>query len=41
VTIAGRLSFATSIVLRGVAAIVEAYLIYWAVVYFVARKYFG
>ena len=41
VTIAGRLSFATSIVLRGVAAIVEAYLIYWAVVYFIARKYFG
>jgi uncharacterized membrane protein YadS len=41
VTIAGRLSFASSIVLRGLAAIVEAYLIYWAVVYFVARKYFG
>jgi uncharacterized membrane protein YadS len=41
VTIAGRLSFASSIVLRGVAAIVEAYLIYWAVVYYVARKYFG
>jgi uncharacterized membrane protein YadS len=29
------------VLLRGVAAIVEAYLIYWAVVYFVARKYFG
>jgi uncharacterized membrane protein YadS len=27
--------------LRGVAAIIEAYLIYWAVVYFVARKWFG
>ena len=27
--------------LRGFAAIVEAYLIYWAVVYFVARKWFG
>ena len=26
---------------RGLAAIVEAYLIYWAVVYFVARKWFG
>src|SRR5262249_7198989 len=25
----------------GVAAIIEAYLIYWAVVYFVARKWFG
>ena len=25
---------------RGLCAIVEAYLIYWAVVYFMARKYF-
>jgi len=25
---------------RGLAAIIEAYLIYWAVVYFVARKWF-
>jgi uncharacterized membrane protein YadS len=25
---------------RGLAAIIEAYLIYWAIVYFVARKYF-
>ena len=41
VTIAGKLSFASSIVLRGVAAIVEAYLIYWAVVYYVARRWFG
>ena len=41
VTVAGRLSFATSVILRGIAAIVEAYLIYWAVVYFVARKWFG
>src|SRR5207247_11092709 len=31
----------TSLLLRGTAAIVEAYLIYWAVVYFVARKWFG
>ncbi|MFZ0195062.1 MAG: putative sulfate exporter family transporter, partial [Pseudolabrys sp.] len=30
-----------SLLLRGVAAIIEAYLIYWAVVYFVARKWFG
>ena len=30
-----------SILLRGIAAIVEAYLIYWAVVYFIARKWFG
>src|SRR5262249_24448604 len=26
---------------RGFAAIVEAYLIYWALVYFVARRFFG
>jgi len=41
VTFASRLSLATSLVLRGVAAIIEAYLIYWAVVYFVARQWFG
>jgi uncharacterized membrane protein YadS len=41
VTAAGRLSLATSLLLRGVAAIVEAYLIYWAVVYYVARRWFG
>ena len=41
VTAAGKLTFASSLLLRGVAAIIEAYLIYWAVVYFVARKYFG
>src|SRR5438876_4667250 len=41
VTAAGKLNLATSLVLRGIAAIVEAYLIYWAVVYFVARKWFG
>lgn len=33
-------SLATNIMFRGLCAIVEAYLIYWAVVYFVARKYF-
>ncbi|TMH59057.1 MAG: putative sulfate exporter family transporter, partial [Betaproteobacteria bacterium] len=32
---------AKSILFRGLAAIIEAYLIYWAVVYFVARKWFG
>jgi len=32
---------AKSILFRGVAAIIEAYLIYWAVVYYVARKWFG
>src|SRR5205085_5219440 len=41
VTIAGKLNLATSVLLRGAAAIIEAYLIYWAVVYFVARKWFG
>lgn len=33
-------SLASNIMFRGLCAIVEAYLIYWAVVYFVARKYF-
>jgi uncharacterized membrane protein YadS len=41
ITAAGELNLATSLLLRGVAAIIEAYLIYWAVVYFVARKWFG
>ena len=41
VTIAGKASLAGSILLRGLAAIVEAYLIYWSVVYFIARKWFG
>jgi uncharacterized membrane protein YadS len=41
VTAAGKLGFVSSLLLRGVAAIVEAYLIYWAVVYFIARKWFG
>lgn len=41
VTVAGKLSLATSILLRGAAAIIEAYLIYWSVVYFIARKWFG
>ena len=41
VTVAGKLTLASSVMLRGVAAIVEAYLIYWPVVYLVARKGFG
>jgi uncharacterized membrane protein YadS len=41
VTAAGKLSFASSLLLRGIAAIIEAYLIYWSVVYFIARKWFG
>lgn len=32
---------ATAILFRGLAAIIEAYLIYWALVYFLARKLFG
>ena len=39
--IAGKLSFASNLLWRGLAAIVEAYLIYWAVVYYVARRFFG
>ncbi|MFC2084022.1 putative sulfate exporter family transporter [Bacteroidota bacterium] len=37
---AESLGLASSVMFRGLCAIVEAYLIYWAVVYFVARKYF-
>jgi uncharacterized membrane protein YadS len=40
-TFASKLNLAGSLIFRGLAAIAEAYLIYWAVVYFVARKYFG
>jgi uncharacterized membrane protein YadS len=35
------LDLASAVIFRGLCAIVEAYLIYWAVVYFVARRYFG
>jgi uncharacterized membrane protein YadS len=38
---AEQLGLASSVMFRGFAAIIEAYLIYWAVVYFVARKWFG
>ena len=41
ITAAEKLSLATSLMFRGVAAIIEAYLIYWAVVYYIARKWFG
>jgi uncharacterized membrane protein YadS len=37
---AEQLGLATAVMFRGLCAIVEAYLIYWAVVYFIARKYF-
>jgi uncharacterized membrane protein YadS len=41
VTAAGKLNLASTLLLRGAAAIVEAYLIYWPVVYLIARKGFG
>jgi uncharacterized membrane protein YadS len=37
---AGALGLASAVMFRGLCAIIEAYLIYWALVYFVARKYF-
>ena len=37
---AGAAQLASAILFRGFAAIVEAYLIYWALVYFIARKFF-
>ena len=40
VTAAEKLALAGSLMFRGLAAIIEAYLIYWAVVYFIARKWF-
>ncbi|MFZ5898738.1 MAG: putative sulfate exporter family transporter [Bacillota bacterium] len=36
----GALDLASTVILRGLCAIVEAYLIYWPVVYFVSRKWF-
>src|SRR5256886_1782780 len=37
---AEAMGLARAVMFRGLCAIVEAYLIYWALVYFVARKYF-
>jgi uncharacterized membrane protein YadS len=37
---AGATRLVETIMFRGLAAIVEAYLIYWALVYYVARRYF-
>jgi uncharacterized membrane protein YadS len=37
---AEKLGLAKAVMFRGLCAIVEAYLIYWALVYFVARKFF-
>ncbi|MDI6908076.1 MAG: putative sulfate exporter family transporter [Thermoanaerobacterales bacterium] len=36
----GAMDLASTVILRGLCAIVEAYLIYWPVVYFVSRKWF-
>jgi len=36
----GAPALLSAIMLRGLAAIIEAYLIYWALVYFIARKFF-
>src|SRR5258708_35800239 len=41
ITAATQPILAKAVLFRGLAAIIEAYLIYWAVVYFVARKWFG
>lgn len=41
VTAAEQLRLATSMLFNGLCAIVAAYLLYWPVVYFVARRYFG
>jgi uncharacterized membrane protein YadS len=38
---AEAMGLAKSVMFRGLCAIIEAYLIYWALVYFVARKFFG
>ncbi len=40
VTALDQTKLATSMMFRGVCAIIEAYLIYWPVVYFVSRRYF-
>ena len=37
---AGASGLVSAIMFRGLAAIIEAYLIYWSLVYFIARKYF-
>jgi uncharacterized membrane protein YadS len=37
---ATQFSLASAVIFRGLCAIVEAYLIYWALVYWLARKYF-
>lgn len=36
----GALGLANTVIIRGLCAVVEAYLIYWPVTYFIARKFF-
>lgn len=36
----GAMSLAGTVIFRGLCAVVEAYLLYWPVVYFVSRRYF-
>lgn len=38
---AGASGLISALMFRGIAAIVEAYLIYWALVYYIARRFFG
>jgi uncharacterized membrane protein YadS len=40
ITATEQLGLASTVMFRGLCAIVEAYLIYWAIVYYVARRYF-
>jgi uncharacterized membrane protein YadS len=40
VAAAEQLGLATSVMFRGLCAILEAYLIYWALVYWITRRYF-
>ncbi|MDU2063216.1 MAG: putative sulfate exporter family transporter [Sporomusaceae bacterium] len=36
----GTMSLAGTIIFRGLCAVVEAYLLYWPIVYFISRRYF-
>jgi len=36
----GALSLAGTVIFRGLCAVIEAYLIYWPIVYYIARRYF-
>jgi uncharacterized membrane protein YadS len=40
ITAAEQLGLATSVMFSGLCAIIVAYLVYWAVVYYIARRYF-